>query len=82
MNGLFVLAFTNLNFNLLNLVGLNLNSKKSFVLFALPVATNWNVSPFEAYHNGKDAEYSEVYKMPNSNIDNISEMVEHTIILN
>ena len=30
------------------------------------------VSRLEAYHNGKDAEYSEVYRMPNSNIVNIS----------
>ena len=30
------------------------------------------VSRLEAYHNGKDAEYSEVYRMPNSNIVNVS----------
>ena len=30
------------------------------------------VSRLEAYHNGKDAEYSEIYRMPNSNIVNVS----------
>lgn len=30
------------------------------------------VSRLEAYHNGKDAEYSAVYRMPNSNIVNVS----------
>ena len=35
-------------------------------------ATTAKVSRLEAYHNGKDAEYSEAYRMPNSNIANIS----------
>ncbi|MDU5110717.1 MAG: NPCBM/NEW2 domain-containing protein [Clostridium sp.] len=35
-------------------------------------ATTAKVSRLEAYHNGKDAEYSELYRMPNSNITEIS----------
>lgn len=35
-------------------------------------ATTAKVSRLEAYHSGKDIEYSEVYRMPNSNIANIS----------
>ena len=35
-------------------------------------ATTAEVSRLEAYHNGKDAEYSELYRMSNSNIVDIS----------
>ncbi|VYT63202.1 DUF5011 domain-containing protein [Clostridium tertium] len=35
-------------------------------------ATTAKVSRLEAYHNGKDAEYSDLYRMPNSNIINVS----------
>lgn len=35
-------------------------------------ATTAKVSRLEAYHNGKDHEYNEIYRMPNSNIVNIS----------
>ena len=35
-------------------------------------ATTAKVSRLEAYHNGKDSEYSELFRMPNSNIANIS----------
>ena len=35
-------------------------------------STTAKVSRLEAYHTGKDIEYSEVYRMPNSNIANIS----------
>lgn len=34
--------------------------------------TTAKVSRLEAYHTGKDSEYSEVYRMPNSNVVNIS----------
>ena len=35
-------------------------------------ATTAKVSRLEAYHNGKDSEYSELYRMPNDNITNVS----------